>query len=260
MSSLQPTPTQFKCLVFDCFGTLVDWETGIYQALAPLYTQLPPSHPLRHDRVSLLGAFTRNEGIVQSKNPKALYRDVLQEAYGRLADELGVASSLTERTDFGLGVSSWPVFTDTVDALSRLQKHFKLVILSNVDNQNFQKTIANHFRGVVFNAIYTAEDIGSYKPDLTNFNYLIEHCAKDLGVKKREIIHTAQSLPHDLVPAHSAGLQSAWIERSANGPSGMGGNLEEYANDVSFSWRFRDMKEMADAVDKITMCEEDPSE
>ncbi|KAF2624092.1 HAD-like protein [Macroventuria anomochaeta] len=207
--------TDLDCLSFDCYGTLVDWEGGIYQALAPLYTQLPDDHPIRHDRLSLLRAFIKNEGIIESANPTILYKEVLAQTYGRLAEELGVAAPRTNKAKFGSGVGDWPIYPDTADALKRLQEHFKL-------------------------------DIGSYKPDARNFDYLITHCEEDLGVERRKIIHVAQALYHDHVPATAAGLANAWIERGEDMPSAIGGKPEDLEHRIFFLWRFKNMGEMAD--------------
>jgi 2-haloalkanoic acid dehalogenase type II len=239
----------FECLTFDCYGTLIDWESGIYQALASLYTQLPDDHPLRYNRINLLKAFIKNEGIVQSAHPTILYTNVLDQTYGRVAEELGVEVSKADQAKFGQGVGDWPIYPDTVDALKRLQKHFKLVILSNVDNDNFKRTIKKQFGDIKFDAVYTAENIGSYKPDARNFEYLIRHCEEDLGVKSGKIIHVAQALWHDHIPATAAGLATAWIERGENVPSAIGGRLQDLAHRVSFSWRFKNMGEMANAFE-----------
>ncbi|KFA49940.1 hypothetical protein S40293_01215 [Stachybotrys chartarum IBT 40293] len=241
--------TSFKCLTFDCFGTLIDWESGIYKALQPLIQQLPDSHPLRNDRLATLKAFIRHEGDAQTANPADLYKSILATAYGNLAKELGVQASEEDKTVFGGGVGDWSAFPDTIEALQRLHKHFKLVILSNVDRASFARTLTDQLPGVDFDAIYTAQDIGSYKPDLRNFHYLMEHVEKDLGVKKDDIIHTAQSLHHDHTPAHQVGLVSAWIERGQEVESVMGGDPTEYEGKVSYTWRFKDMAGMADAAD-----------
>ncbi|KAM4055179.1 haloacid dehalogenase-like hydrolase [Hirsutella rhossiliensis] len=241
--------TAFSCLTFDCYGTLVDWEGGIYKALLPLTRRLPASHPLHGNRSETLKAFTRLEGEVQRARPEALYSSVLADTYGLLAAEVGVEASEDEKAKFGAGVGDWPVFPDTLEALQRLRKHFKLVILSNVDRASFERTLARQLTGIDFDAIYTAQEIGSYKPDRRNFEYLIDRCEKDLGVGKDAILHTAQSLSHDHVPAKQVGLASAWIERGVEIESVMGGGLDEYRDRVDFSWRYRSMGEMADAVD-----------
>ncbi|KAF2150253.1 HAD-like protein [Myriangium duriaei CBS 260.36] len=245
-------PTSFspyKCLTFDCYGTLVDWEGGIYTALQPIISQLPSSHPLHNNRLRALKEFVHHEGIVQRAHPAKLYRDILALAFNAFAAEQGVTTTPEQDTRFGASVKDWPVFPDTISALQRLKKHFKLVILSNVDIDSFKGTLAGPLAGVDFDAIYTAQEIGSYKPDLNNFRYLIQHCREDLGVEKGEIIHTAQSLFHDTVPATLIGLTSAWIERGEDCESVMGGNLADLGEKVNIEWQFRNMGAMADAVD-----------
>ncbi|KAK0759614.1 hypothetical protein N5P37_007802 [Trichoderma harzianum] len=248
MATTRPI-TSFKALTFDCYGTLVDWESGIYNNLQPLNQRLANSHPLKNNRLGLLKALVRHEGLVQTANPTYLYHAVLAAAYGNLAAELGVSADEEAKSKFGFGVGDWAIYPDTLDALKRLHKHFKLVILSNVDLDSFKRTLEKQFQGFPFDAIYTAQEIGSYKPDLNNFRYLIEHCEKDLGVEKGGILHTAQSLHHDHVPAAQIGLTSVWIERGEEVESVMGGDPEAYADRVSYSWKFTNMKEMADAVD-----------
>ncbi|TLD06158.1 uncharacterized protein PgNI_08004 [Pyricularia grisea] len=248
--------TDFSCLTFDCFGTLVDWEGGIYTALASLTAALVDTHPLKTDRAGLLKAFVRQEGVAQNARPDALYTTILADAFVGLAGELGLPSpDAAAAARFGASVADWPAYPDTLDALQRLQHGdghgFKLVILSNVDKASFSRTLEKQFPGVTFDAIYTAQDIGSYKPDLRNFEYLTSHCETDLGVSKDKIIHTAQSLFHDHVPAKQAGLVSAWIERGTGEGevhSVMGGTLEELRDQVDFTWHFKSMGEMADAV------------
>lgn len=245
--------TDYGALTFDCFGTLVDWESGIYNMLHPLQKLLSKSHPYYNNREGILKLFIKNEGIVEHANPTALYPDILAMTYNDIATELGVEAQESDAKAFGDAVGDWPVFPDTQEALKRLQKHFKLVILSNVDKKSFGRALTNQLPEIKFDAIYTAQEIGTYKPDPRNFEYLIEHCEKDLGVKKDDIIHTAYALPHDLVPAHKAGLASCWIERGVDVPAvcGGGSNLELYADSTSFSWQFKTMGEMADYVNSL---------
>lgn len=240
----------YSCLTFDCYGTLVDWESAIYKGLAPLTSQLPPSHELYNDQPGTLRSFIKHEDHVQAAQPTAGYSTVLGTAYGDFAATLGLAEpTAEEKAKFGASVGEWPAFPDTIEALQRLQKHFKLVILSNVDWESFRKTLAGPLAGIKFDAVYVAEDIGSYKPDLRNFRYLIERCGKDLGVGPDGIIHTAYSLLHDLAPAKQVGLTGAWIERGEEIPSAMAGDLKDLEGQVDISWRFKNMREMADFVD-----------
>ncbi|RYO98790.1 hypothetical protein DL764_006996 [Monosporascus ibericus] len=241
--------TSYSCLAFDCFGTLINWETALYRQLLPLIRRLPTSHPLYNDRSATLKALLKHEGRILVSRPTELYNKVLADAYGDLAAELGLEASDAEKTQFGASIGDWAAFSDTLDALQRLKKHFKLVILSNVDRESFQGTLRGPLGGVVFDAVYTAQDIGSYKPDLRNFQYLIDHCREDLGVEKESIIHTAYSLYHDLVPAKEIGLASAYIERSGEIDTVMGGKLRDFEGKVNFDWHFMTLGDMADAVD-----------
>jgi 2-haloacid dehalogenase len=196
----------FKVLTFDCYGTLIDWETGLYTGLEPL---------LRAGRVKLardaaLTQFARHEAAQESATPSMRYSELLAEVHRRLARQWRVRLPEAEHVAFGRSVPQWPAFADTPAALGYLKQHYKLVILSNVDRASFAGS--NLRLGVSFDAICTAEDIGSYKPDPRNFRYLIDALAK-LGFAAGEILHTAQSLYHDHVPAQAAGLKSAWIDR-----------------------------------------------
>src|SRR4051794_21597418 len=138
------------------------------------------------------------------------YSDLLAEVHGQLAAAWGTAPDEAEAARFGDSIGDWPAFPDTANALVYLKQHYRLVILSNVDRAGFQAT--QRRLGVVPDAVYTAQDIGSYKPDPRNFAYLIQQLAAD-GVARGQVLHVAQSLFHDHVPAQAAGLASAWIDR-----------------------------------------------
>lgn len=198
--------SDFKVLTFDCYGTLIDWETGMIEALKSLTSRVAPTL----SRNAILEAHARHEAMQQRYTPAKLYRDVLAVVYKRLADEWGVAVTWEECLAYGRSVGDWPAFADSAGALQYLKRHYKLVILSNVDNASF--TLSNRRLQVDFDAVYAAEDIGSYKPDLRNFEYMLENIT-GLGVKKEQILHTAESMFHDHAPANRAGLRSAWIYR-----------------------------------------------
>ena len=198
--------TDFQVLTFDCYGTLVDWESGMIEALKPLTSRV--TKPLSRDGV--LEAHARHELAQQVFTPTRLYRELLAIVYKRMAEEWGLTVSWDECLAYGNSIKDWPAFEDLVAALQYLKKHYKLVILSNVDNASF--ALSNKRLQVEFDAIYTAEDIGSYKPALRNFEYMLAKLA-DRGVAKSEILHTAESLFHDHAPANSIGLTSCWIYR-----------------------------------------------
>ena len=201
--------TDHSVLTFDCYGTLIDWETGIWDAFQPLVRENPQTDLTRD---ALIAAFNNFEAEQQAATPTMTYPTVLECVHRALAKELALATSPILDHAFGASVPSWPAFPDSVDALRFLSEHFGLVILSNVDRAGF--SASNTLLSVEFDAIYTAEDIGSYKPNLSNFEYLIKHVESDLGHGKSDILHTAQSIRHDHIPARSIGLDNAWIDRN----------------------------------------------
>jgi 2-haloacid dehalogenase len=198
--------TDYKALSFDCYGTLIDWESGMIEALSSLVERA--NRPLTRDEV--LEAHARHESQQQAQTPARLYRDLLPVVYKRLAEEWGVSITVDECEAYGLSVRNWPAFPDSPGALQYLKKYFKLIILSNVDNRTF--TYSNQKLSVQFDAIYTAEDIGSYKPADANFDYMLSHIG-DLGLEKRDLLHTAESLFHDHTPANRHGIAGCWIHR-----------------------------------------------
>jgi 2-haloacid dehalogenase len=204
--NLPGTLAAFRVLTFDCYGTLIDWESGILTALRPLVRRAG----LTLDGESILTEFAAKEAAQQAATPAMPYAPLLSLVHSRLAQDWGVVVEVSESERFGASIGDWPPFPDTVEALRVLQQHYRLVILSNVDRVSFRATAQR--LGVTFDAIYTAQDIGSYKPDPRNFTYLIERLAED-GFQKSEILHVAQSLFHDHAPANAIGLASAWIDR-----------------------------------------------
>ncbi|RXT55025.1 haloacid dehalogenase, type II [Bosea sp. Tri-44] len=229
----------FKVLTFDCYGTLIDWETGIWNALQPLIS----AGQLKLYREEALAHFGRIETELEEAGPSLRYSTLLAAVHARLAKDLGVSihADLNER--FGGSVPDWPAFPDSAEALAYLKRHYRLVILSNVDRTSF--AASNRKLGVTFDAIYTAEDVGSYKPAPRNFDYLLAHLETDLGLKAGDVLHTAQSLFHDHVPAERAGLARAWIDRRF-GMAG-GGATQIPANQPKVDFHFKSMAELAEA-------------
>jgi 2-haloacid dehalogenase len=230
--------TDFKALTFDCYGTLIDWETGLYNALQPLLQ----AGAVTLGRDEVLAVFARHEAAQEAHTPQMLYSGLLAEVHRRLAGEWGVKADEERAVAFGKSVPDWPEFPDTQASLQYLQRYYKLVILSNVDRESFAGT--NRRLGVTFDAICTAQDIGSYKPDPRNFEYLVKTLA-GLGVLKRNILHTAQSLFHDHAPAQAVGLSSAWIDRRHE-REGWGATVPP-AGTPRYDFRFAGMAEMVRA-------------
>lgn len=220
--------TDFKVLTFDCYGTLIDWESGLWSALQPLLAAAGGT--LSRDAV--LESFARHEAAQEAETPRMIYADLLAEVHRRLAAELGARVEEEAHRRFGASVPDWPAFPDSPEALAYLKRHYQLVILSNVDRTSFAGS--SRRLGVAFDAVFTAQDIGSYKPDPANFRYLLERLA-ERGVAKETILHTAQSLFHDHAPAQAAGLRTAWIDRRAD-QSGWGATA---APPEGARWDFR---------------------
>lgn len=209
--------SDFKVLTLDCYGTLIDWESGMLSALAPLTDRL--GGKLTRDEI--LEAHARHESSQQLQTPSKRYREVLAVVYRRLAEEWGLETAWEACLRYGNSVKDWPAFPDSAEALSYLKGRYRLVILSNVDNASFAESSKK--LGVHFDAVYTAEDIGSYKPSDRNFEYLLA-MLKTLGYGKSEILHTAESMYHDHAPAKRHGLKTCWIYRR-HGQPGFGATL-----------------------------------
>lgn len=206
----------FKVLSFDCYGTLIDWEAGIWNALQPLLLSNGAPAISRERALSDFAAF---EPSIEHQHPTLLYREILERTHNALAAEWRAPNSNLNDGNFGASIGAWPEFPDTCGALAYLKQHFKLVILSNVDRQSFAAT--NQRLGVTFDAVCTAQDIGTYKPDPKNFDYLLRTVER-LGCKRHELLHVAQSLYHDIEPAERLGLARCWINRRKDSSLGSG--------------------------------------
>lgn len=198
--------TEFKALTFDVYGTLIDWESGMIAGLKPLTDQISGSLP----RNEILEAHAHYESATQRQTPGNIYSQLLAVVYKRLAEEWGIPVTWEDCLAYGRSVQNWPAFEDSAGALQYLKRYYKLVVLSNIDNTSF--AYSNEKLSVSFDAAYTAEDIGSYKPSARNFEYMIENLAR-LGIEKHDILHTAESMFHDHAPANQFGLANCWIYR-----------------------------------------------
>lgn len=229
--------SDFKVLTFDCYGTLIDWESGIFEALKPLTSRIEGL-----DRNDILEAHARHESFHQRQTPTKRYSELLATVYRRLAEEWGLAVDWAECLEYGRSVKNWPAFEDSAGALNYLKRHYKLVVLSNVDNESFSHS--NRRLGVEFDAIYAAEDIGSYKPAERNFEYMIT-MLETHGLQPEDILHTAESMFHDHKPANAAGLASAWIYRRHD-ETGFGATMNP-GDMPHYDFRFNSMADMVKA-------------
>lgn len=232
----------FTTLTFDCYGTLIDWESGIWDGFQPLL-MANNSTMTRH---VLLEKFAVIESTVQAETPGMLYPQVLTETHQRFAQQEGLTSSADMDTRFGHFVPYWPAFPDSADALRLLKQKYKLVILSNVNRDGF--AASNTRLGVEFDAIYTAEDVGSYKPNPNNFTYMLDRLATDHGTENADILHVAQSLFHDIKPGNEAGMTTAWIDRQHLKDGGSWGATAHTGTMPEPDVRFTSMMEFAQAA------------
>ena len=189
-------------LTFDCYGTLIDWETGLWGALEPVLRR----HGQSLGREAALELFGGLEAELEH-GPYLTYRQLLGEVLKGMGAKLGFKPGDDEVRSFGGSVGDWPAFPDSPDALASLKKRFKLVVITNCDDDLF--AMSNKRLKVTFDHVITAQQARSYKPSLNNFQVAFQR----IGVPQAEILHVAQSLFHDHVPAKRLGLTSVWINR-----------------------------------------------
>ena len=198
---------RFEWVSFDCYGTLVDWETGISTAVS----EVLGSRGIRKSRSEILALYADVEPMVQQSQAYLEYRRVLREVMAEMGAELGFQCTEPELGCLVETMPCWPVFPDTVDALNALKKRYKLAVISNVDDDLFAGTA--EALGVEFDAVVTAQQVRSYKPDLRNF----ETASARMAVAKDRWLHVAESLYHDIAPANRLGIASVWVNRSDRG-------------------------------------------
>lgn len=192
---------RFTTLTFDCYGTLIDWEQGIVNAMQPILR----AHGIEQTDEQVLTLFSELESATQ--HPYKRYREVLALVLDQFAERYGFTPSGSERDSFSGSVVDWPAFPDSRESLQSLSRHYDLVILSNVDDDLFLGSAEK--LEAPFHAVITAQQVGSYKPDPHNFQHMLTR----LDRPKDEILHVAQSLFHDIAPANDIGLTTVWINR-----------------------------------------------
>lgn len=198
---------QYSHLMFDCYGTLIDWERGILAAIRPILTR----HGVEQSDDAILELFGELEAAAEATTYRR-YSAVLTTVLAGFAERLGFTLAPDEVDALARSVPAWPPFPDTVGALAILGQHYRLVILSNIDDDLFAAS-ARHLKAD-FAAVITAQQVGSYKPNPNNFRYALAQ----LGVPPEQILHVAQSLFHDIVPAKEVGLATAWVNRRHDRP------------------------------------------
>jgi 2-haloacid dehalogenase len=194
-------------LTFDCYGTLVDWEAGIAHGLGVILA----SQGVTADVEELLERFAGHEAALEA-GPYRRYREILAEAGRRIGRDYGVEPSNDALEAFGASVGEWPAFPDSAAALARLAERVRLGVITNCDDDLFAQS--NRRLGVTFEWIITAEQAQSYKPNPRNFELAFER----IDVPRERIVHVAQSLFHDHVPAKALGMTTVWIDRRRDRP------------------------------------------
>ncbi|MEW5991370.1 MAG: haloacid dehalogenase type II [Chloroflexota bacterium] len=213
----------FEALTFDCYGTLIDWEAGI---LAGLRASLDP-HGVRPPDDELLERYAVAEADLEA-GPYLRYREVLGRGLRAVARGYGIQATADEVTAFGGSVGAWPAFPDSAAALARLARQFRLGVLTNCDDDLF--AASNRRLGADFEWIVTAQQAGGYKPRIANFELLLER----LGLPRERVLHVAQSLFHDHVPAKAMGFATVWIDRRRGRPGAGATPPAEASPDASF--------------------------
>ena len=201
--------SRFTTISFDCYGTLIDWESGILPVLRGVLGSHGQSQSLAD--AAILELYGEFEAEAES-GPYRSYRDVLLSVVRAFADRLHFEASSAEIRSLHESVGAWPPFPDTVAALRELQKRYKLVVISNIDDDLFAET--RKLLGVEFDAVITAEQARSYKPSINNF----EMALRTLALSPDRLLHAAQSIYHDIVPARSLGISTVWVNRKSARP------------------------------------------
>lgn len=200
-------PGAYAVLTFDCYGTLIDWESGILSALRPL---LHAHASLRAD-AEILELYGRFEPQAEAGAYRS-YREVLRSVVDLFGAHGGFAPTAAERLSLEQSMAHWKPFPDTVPALSALARRYRLAVISNVDDDLFEDSAAQ--LRVPFAAVITARQVRAYKPDPALFHHAIAR----LAVPKERILHVAQSLHHDVAPAQQLGMATVWVNRRHGRP------------------------------------------
>jgi 2-haloacid dehalogenase len=199
--------SRFTTISFDCYGTLIDWESGIL----PVVRAMLARHERNLDNAAILELYGEFEAEAEA-GPYQNYGKVLQSVVRAFGDRLNFEASPDEIRALPESVPSWPPFPDTVAALLLLKKRFQLAVISNIDDELFAAT-RKHLE-VEFDAVITAEQARSYKPAIHNFDLAL----RTLALPPERLLHAAQSIYHDVVPAQSLGISTVWVNRRSARP------------------------------------------
>ena len=201
---------RFQWLSFDCYGTLIDWETGISDAVADSLA----AHDISMSRSEILALFAEVEPQIQQGGRYLEYRRVLRRVVAMMGIKLDVQFSESQMNCLVDTIGSWPIFPDTRDALRAMKRRYNLAIISNVDDDLFAPSA--DALGVQLDVVVTAQQCRSYKPDHKNFQTALER----MDVEKDRWLHIGESLYHDIAPANELGIASVWVNRGHGAEGG----------------------------------------
>lgn len=227
--------SQFEILTFDCYGTLIDWETGILGALRPILS----AHRIKASDEELLEAYAVAESRAESGVFKP-YKEVLKEVVRDIGEKFGFQPSEQDQRSLPKSVKTWQPFPDTVGVLRRLHRYYRLSIISNIDDDLFAETAK--LLQVPFDFVTTALEVKSYKPSFNNF----ERALTKMKISKDRVLHVAESLHHDVKPSRALGLHSVWVNRR-HGKAGIGASGTSSAKP---DLEVPDLKTLAGLVEK----------
>lgn len=196
----------FQAFTFDCYGTLIDWETGILTAIR----SWTDAKGIETSDESLLTSFGQHERAFEEIRPALLYPDVLKRVFQEIVRELGRHATDRDAHEFAQSIATWPPFPDSAKTLAYLRERAMVVVVSNVDRTSF--THSSKLLGNPFHSVITAEDVRSYKPAPPHFGRAVSLFSKH-GIKPDKVLHVAQSHYHDIEPAHAVGFATCWIDR-----------------------------------------------
>jgi 2-haloacid dehalogenase len=223
--------SQFEILTFDCYGTLIDWESGILKALHPLMQK----HGVKVSDEEVLEAYAEAESKAEAL-PFKPYREVLSQVVRDLGAKFRFKPTDQDQGSLADSIKTWQPFPDTVEALKRLHRRYKLSIISNIDDDLFHETAK--VLQVPFDYVTTALEVGSYKPSFNNFHRALQK----MNITKDRVLHVAQSLHHDVEPTRALGIRSVWVNRR-RGKSGSGATIK---SSVKPDLEVPDLKSLAD--------------
>ncbi|MFO0996855.1 MAG: HAD hydrolase-like protein [Alphaproteobacteria bacterium] len=207
----------FKALLFDCYGTLIDWETGMANVARPWLEAMKSNVTTN----LVLTAFAFVKWHHEQPRPAILFTELMRRSWIDLEGIFDFEPRPDRAEAFAQSIGDWPPFPDSASALLDLSRSYKLGIVSNIDNASIEKS--KRRLNAPFAVTVTAEDVNSYKPHLAHFEEAFRQFAA-LGIRRDEILHVAQSRYHDIAPANVLGLRSVWVNRR-HGKRGTGATI-----------------------------------